>query len=104
MLLEKLLSEMEYTISVQKKLITSYEAKLELNLLDNKISKQSDSGDTPADKNDKISSIDPLIQKQSFAKSGSGKKIAVTETNDLTSSSNARANLSYADFCNRMSF
>ncbi|KAK9878123.1 hypothetical protein WA026_021141 [Henosepilachna vigintioctopunctata] len=40
-LLEKLLSEMEYTISVQKKLITSYEGRLKSSLFEDEAGKQS---------------------------------------------------------------
>ncbi|KAK9882612.1 hypothetical protein WA026_022242 [Henosepilachna vigintioctopunctata] len=86
---------MEYTICE--------EGKLQYNLLDDKISKQSNSSGTPADKGDKISSIPSLneIHQKFSAKRGfSSKKIAITVTEDFTISSKAGANHSYAYSCN----
>ncbi|KAK9882195.1 hypothetical protein WA026_019707 [Henosepilachna vigintioctopunctata] len=97
-LLEKLLSEMEYTISVQKKLITSYEGRLRSSLFDDEVGKQSEPGDTRADKDDNIPGISMLnkFHVESPKKRKSSKIIASTVTDDPTVSSKAVSNASYA--------
>ncbi|KAK9876360.1 hypothetical protein WA026_012670 [Henosepilachna vigintioctopunctata] len=86
-LLEKLLSEMEYTIS-----------SLRSSLFDDEVGKQSEPGDTRADKDDNIPGISMLnkFHVESPKKSKSSKIIASTVTDDPTVSSKAGSNASYA--------